>query len=178
MYYIMSAHINTNNGNSNNYKEQQQEKFGQQYHLLMEESFNKKAKQFIQKTEDHALQGLNPGGYYQAIWCRDASFILKSWFHSGNFHGLLQQISTIWSHQIESGKEKIVYGRGAPEMKYYPTTTNTDIQKKFEGALPTTIYQAGYSEVYGLNPDLDSTALMISDYIMDIGKIYQRSSKQ
>jgi hypothetical protein len=162
MYCIMSAHINTSNGNSNNYKEQQQEKLGQQYHLLMEESFNKKAKQFIQKTEDHALQGLNPGGYYQAIWCRDASFILKSWFHSGNFHGLLQQISTIWSHQIESGKEKIVYGRGAPEMKYYPTTTNTDIQKKFEGALPTTIYQAGYSEVYGLNPDLDSTALMIS----------------
>ena len=112
MYYIMSAHINTNNGNSNNYKEQQQEKLGQQYHLLMEESFNKKAKQFIRKTENHALQGLNPGGYYQAIWCRDASFILKTWFHSGNFHGLLQQISTIWSHQIESGKEKIVYGQG------------------------------------------------------------------
>ena len=63
MYYIMSAHINTNNGNSNNYEEQQQEKLGQQYHLLMEESFNKKAKQFIQKTEDHALQGLNPGGF-------------------------------------------------------------------------------------------------------------------
>ena len=167
----MSAHINTNNGNSNNYKEQQQEKIGQQSHLLMEESFNKKAKQFIRKTEDHALQGLNPGGYYQAIWCRDASFILKSWFYSGNFHGLLQQISTIWSHQIESGKEKIVYGRGSPEMKYYPTKTNTDIQKRFEGALPTTIYQAGYSEVYGLNPDLDSTALMIRTTSWILAKI-------
>src|SRR6476469_643983 len=35
-------------------------------------------------------------------------------------------------------------------------------QKNFEGALPTTIYQAGYSEIYGLNPDIDSTALIIS----------------
>ncbi|HEX5519696.1 MAG TPA: hypothetical protein VFX18_04590, partial [Candidatus Nitrosocosmicus sp.] len=43
-----------------------------------------------------------------------------------------------------------------------PTKAKEEIQKKFEGALPTTIYQAGYSEVYGLNPDLDSTALMIS----------------
>ena len=47
--------------------------------------------------------------------------------------------------------------RGSPEMKYHPTKTNIDIQKKFEGALPTTIYQAGYSEIYGLNPNLDST---------------------
>jgi hypothetical protein len=134
----------------------------QQNLLSIQESFDKKAKQFIKKTEDHALQGLNPGGIYQAIWCRDASFILKSWYHSGNIDGLLQQISTVWSHQIESGKEKIVYGRGSPEMNYKPTKAKEDIQKKFEGALPTTIYQAGYSEVYGLNPDLDSTALMIS----------------
>src|SRR4051812_738214 len=72
----------------------------QQSILTIEESFDKKANQFIKKTEDHALQGLNPGGYYQAIWCRDASFILKSWFHSGNIQGVLQQIATIWSHQI------------------------------------------------------------------------------
>jgi len=35
-------------------------------------------------------------------------------------------------------------------------------RKEFEGALPTTVYQAGFSEIYGLNPDIDSTALMIS----------------
>jgi hypothetical protein len=34
--------------------------------------------------------------------------------------------------------------------------------KEFEGALPTTIYQAGFSEVYGQSPDIDSTALMLS----------------
>ena len=27
-----------------------------------------------------------------------------------------------------------------------------DNQKEFEGALPSTIYQAGFSEVYGQNP--------------------------
>ena len=174
------AHPNTNNSKSttnnvsNSHTDQQQRGYSnshnhhhnhnhnQQSILEIEKSFDKKAKQFIKKTEDHALQGLNPGGIYQAIWCRDASFILKSWFHSGNIHGLLQQISTIWSHQIEVGKEKIVYGRGSPEMDYKPTKAKEETQKKFEGALPTTIYQAGYSEIYGLNPDIDSTALIIS----------------
>ena len=174
------AHPNTNNSKSttnnvsNIHTDQQQRGYSnspnhhhnhnhnQQSILEIEKSFDKKAKQFIKKTEDHALQGLNPGGIYQAIWCRDASFILKSWFHSGNIHGLLQQISTIWSHQIEVGKEKIVYGRGSPEMDYKPTKAKEETQKKFEGALPTTIYQAGYSEIYGLNPDIDSTALIIS----------------
>jgi hypothetical protein len=116
----------------------------------------------MKDTEQHALQGVNPGGIYQAIWARDASFILRSWFHSGNVHGVLQQISTIWSHQITPAKEKIIYGRGSPEMNYKPTIAKEDKQSTFEGALPTTIYQAGYSEVYGLNPDIDSTALMIS----------------
>src|SRR5919199_466450 len=125
-------------------------------------SFTARAHQFMKDTEQHALQGVNPGGIYQAIWSRDASFILRSWFHSGNVHGVLQQISTIWSHQITPAKEKIVYGRGSPEMNYKPTIAKEDKQNTFEGALPTTIYQAGYSEVYGLNPDIDSTALMIS----------------
>ena len=30
-------------------------------------SFIFKANEFIQKTEEHTLQGLNPGGIYQAI---------------------------------------------------------------------------------------------------------------
>src|SRR5919108_1260246 len=125
-------------------------------------SFIARARQFKEKTEEHMLQGVNPGGYYNAIWCRDASYMLRSWFHSENIHGVLQQIFLIWSHQIVPGKEKIIYGRGSPEMKYKTTVAKEDKQKAFEGALPTTIYQAGYSEVYGLNPDIDSTALMIN----------------
>ena len=64
------------------------------------------------------LQGINPGGIYQAIWCRDAAYILKDWFLSGNIDGVMQHIYQIWSHQISPNKEKLVYGRGSPEMKF------------------------------------------------------------
>ena len=47
-------------------------------------------------------------------------------------------------------------------MKFLSEVAKADKEKDFEGALPTTIYQAGFSEVYGQNPDIDSTALMIS----------------
>ena len=125
-------------------------------------SFVDKANRFLQQTQEHALQGINPGGVYQAIWCRDAAYILKDWFLSGNVGGTMQQIYQIWSHQIEPDKEKLVYGRGSPEMKFLSEVAKEDKQKEFQGALPTTIYQAGFSEVYGQNPDIDSTALMIS----------------
>jgi hypothetical protein len=123
----------------------------------------KKAEKFLDKTQEHALQGVNPGGVYQATWCRDAAYILKDWFLYGNIPGVMQQIYQIWSHQILSpSNEKLVYGRGSPEMKFLSEVVDENKQKEFEGALPTTIYQAGFSEVYGQNPDIDSTALMIS----------------
>jgi hypothetical protein len=126
-------------------------------------SFVDKANTFLQKTQEHVLQGINPGGIYQAIWCRDAAYILRDWFLSGNIHGTMQQIYQIWSHQIlPNNSEKLVYGRGSPEMKFLSEVAKEDKEKEFEGALPTTIYPAGFSEVYGQNPDIDSTALMIS----------------
>ena len=125
-------------------------------------SFTTKAERFIQKTQEHVLQGLNPGGVYQAIWCRDASYILKDWFLSGNIQGVMQQIYQIWSHQVSPNREKVIYGRGSPEMDFLPEVANTDKEKEFEGALPTTIYQAGFSEIYGQNPDIDSIGLIIS----------------
>jgi hypothetical protein len=81
-------------------------------------SFVAKADVFMTKTEEHALQGVNPGGYYQAIWCRDASYILRDWNLSGGMTADLQQLYLIWSHQIDPGREKLVYGRGSPEMKF------------------------------------------------------------
>src|SRR5919202_1594591 len=125
-------------------------------------SFVTGANTFLQKTNEHVLQGLNPGGIYQAIWCRDAAYILKDWFLSGNVDGVMQHIYQIWSHQIAPNKEKLVYGRGSPEMKFSAEVAGENKQEEFEGALPTTIYQAGFSEVYGQNPDIDSTALIIS----------------
>ena len=126
------------------------------------ESFVTRADRFLQKTQEHALQGVNPGGVYQAIWCRDASYILKDWFLSGNVDGALQQIYQIWSHQISFNQEKLVYGRGSPEMKFLSEVASINKKMEFDGALPTTIYQAGFSEIYGQNPDIDSTALMVS----------------
>jgi hypothetical protein len=125
------------------------------------QGFIAQANTFVELTSEHVLQGINPGGVYQAIWCRDASYILGDWFFSGNLQGALQQIYQIWNHQIAPNREKIVYGRGSPDLKFSANAGGIDIQKKFEGALPTTIYQVGFSEVYGKNPDIDSTALMI-----------------
>lgn len=162
----------SNNGTASNNKSYSSSHLQQDSSLL--KSFISKAEKFMKNTEQQALQGLNPGGIYQAIWCRDASFILRSWFHLGNIHGLLQQLSIIWSHQIAPGKEKIIYGRGSPEMDYKPTVAKQKEQKKFEGALPTTIYQTGFSEVYGLNPDIDSTALMIYTTSWILAKIIKQ----
>src|SRR5919198_4758027 len=134
------------------------------FYLDLWKPFMTSANTFLQKTNEHALQGLNPGGVYQAIWCRDAAYILKDWFlYGNNIPGVMQQLYQIWSHQILStNSEKLVYGRGSPEMKFLSETAGEDKCKEFEGALPTTVYQAGFSEVYGQNPDIDSTALMIS----------------
>lgn len=125
-------------------------------------SFVARADTFMVKTKEHALQGVNPGGYYHATWCRDASYILRDWTLSGNLTAALQQLYLIWSHQIQPGREKLVYGRGSPEMKFLSEEAEEDKQKEFAGALPTTIYQAGFSELYGQDPDIDSTSLMIS----------------
>ena len=125
--------------------------------------FVAKSEEFLKKTQQYALEDVNPGGYYKAVWCRDASYILRDWFlTTESIDKTLQQIHLIWSHQITPGKEKIIYGRGSPEMKFLSLVAKTEVQRTFEGALPTTIYQDGFSEVYGQNPDIDSTALMIS----------------
>src|SRR5436309_256121 len=113
------------------------------------QGFIAEAEMFARQTSEHVLQGVNPGGVYQAIWCRDASYILLDWLLSGNFQGAWQQIYQIWDHQISPNREKLVYGRGSPEFKFSAKAGNLDVQKKFEGVLPTTIYQVGMSEVYG-----------------------------
>jgi hypothetical protein len=63
-------------------------------------------------------------------------------------------------------------------MEYRPKIAKEDKQKMFEGALPTTIYQTGYSEVYGLNPDIDSTALMINTTSWILGKLLRQDRNQ
>ena len=88
-------------------------KAGNEWHLLSNE-----AKKFIESTDEFLDEGVNPGGYYKAVWCRDASYILKDWFLAGRFEHVMQEILYIWSHQINAGGEKIIYGRGSPEANY------------------------------------------------------------
>ena len=60
------------------------------------------------------------------------------------------------AHQIKTGKEKLIYGRGFPDMNFQISTANKDIKKEFEGALSTTIYtHYNFCEVYGKSPDID-----------------------
>lgn len=134
---------------------------------LIDQSLNQfllDALAFLEYTNEFVFQGVNPGGHYTAIWCRDAAHILNDWFVSGgSITKIIEQIAFIWSHQIEPGKEKLIYGRGSPDMNFQISTANKDIEKEFEGALPTTIYSHyNFSEVYGKSPDIDSTALMVS----------------
>jgi hypothetical protein len=129
---------------------------------------------FIEVTQREVAKGVNPGGHYKAIWTRDAAFILKDQFLSGHFQLVLQQIILIWSNQIiaepslsllycASKRKPLLYGRGSPEADFKPVIADNNIKGKFAGALPTTMYRdKGFCEVYGQNPDIDSTALMIS----------------
>ena len=138
--------------------------------------FIERLNKFIEFTQPEVDKGVNPGGHYKAVWTRDAAFILKDQFLSGHFKIALQQILLIWSNQIIATEERslsllyctwkrkpLLFGRGSPEMDFNPIIADDNTRKKFEGALPTTIYyEKGFCEVYGQNPDIDSIALMIS----------------
>ncbi|HET6589161.1 MAG TPA: amylo-alpha-1,6-glucosidase [Candidatus Nitrosocosmicus sp.] len=129
---------------------------------------------FMNATQAEIEKNASPGGYYKAVWCRDASFILKDQFQTENFGITLKQILLIWANQI--GKESyhsflqyvnfkelpLIYGRGSPELDFESRIADESIKTRFEGALPTTIYyERRFCEVYGQAPDIDSTALMI-----------------
>jgi hypothetical protein len=95
-------------------------------------------------------------------------------FLTEDIRTVIKQISMIWSHQIgteaspsllkfsNSGHKPLLYGRGSPELGFRSIIAKENIPSNFEGALPTTIYyERGFCEIYGQNPDIDSTALMI-----------------
>lgn len=134
--------------------------------------FFKRADEFLDRTAEYVHHGVNPGGYYKAIWMRDAAYILKDQFLSGDTYNVLRSVYYIWSHQIgENSDDKIVYGRGSPELKFTIKHADSGIKEKFKGALPSTIYHnQRFSEVYARNPDIDSTALMVSttSWILDV----------
>jgi len=135
--------------------------------LQLNNQFRTKSEKFIDYTNKFYSTNkklkLNPGGIYTGIWCRDASYILRDWFISGRVYEALKQLETIWSYQIgPESEEKVVYGRGSPEMDFRPVIASHKTIRKFDGALPTSIFKVNnVVEVFGKNPDIDSTALMI-----------------
>ena len=115
---------------------------------------------FLTFTENYTSKSSEPGDYYNALWCRDAAYILKDQFLSGHHVTALEQLKHIWKRQIGTNSTKLIYGRGSPKTNFTPTNVQSDLIKNYYGALPTTIFES-FSEVYALHPDIDSTALMI-----------------
>jgi hypothetical protein len=57
----------------------------------------------------------------------------------------MQEIYLIWSHQLSTNKEKVIYMQGSPVTDFLPEVASLDKEREFDGALPTTINQAGFS---------------------------------
>ena len=115
---------------------------------------------FLDLTEKYTSHNTEPGDYYKAVWCRDAAYILKDQYMSGHLRTVLEQIKQIWKKQLGNNNEKLIYGRGSPKTNFTPVNVGNDLSNNFYGALPTTIFD-NFSEIYALNPDIDSTALMV-----------------
>ncbi len=103
---------------------------------------------------------ITPGSYYTGIWCRDAAFILNELNNTGKKDSSVQWLERIWQNQIHPG-QNVVHGRGSPAMDFKMTNATNEYLTKFAGSLPTSI-QHNYVEIYAENPDIDSTALMVS----------------
>ena len=67
-----------------------------------------KADKFLEKTTEYVHLGINPGDYYKAIWTRDAAFILKDQFLTGDTYNVLRSLYFIWTHQIDLNDEKVI----------------------------------------------------------------------
>ena len=92
--------------------------------------FEERITEFMNTTKFETEKDVNPGGYYKAIWARDAAFILKDQFLSGHFKSTLERILLIWSNQIGNEispsllycsnlkRKPLLYGRGSPELDF------------------------------------------------------------
>ena len=66
--------------------------YNTRYNMTNEKhSLSWKAQRFIKSTDKFLIQNLRPGGIYNGIWCRDASYILKDWYLSGKVEQTLRQ---------------------------------------------------------------------------------------
>jgi hypothetical protein len=107
-------------------------------------------------------------------------FGLKDWYLSGKIEQTLKEVHNIWSYQVEEDdgthSRKLIYGRGSSETDFTPVISNDKTKRRFEGSLPTSIFQENnIVEVFGKSPDIDSTALMISTTSWILAKLLDNS---
>jgi hypothetical protein len=62
---------------------------------------------FLASTEKYVTQSAEPGDYYKAVWCRDAAYILKDQFVTGNHIEVFSQLKHIWKNQIGSDSNNL-----------------------------------------------------------------------
>ena len=120
-----------------------------------------KKTRFLDYATRAVRSGLTPGGGYYGIWCRDASYVVDAMIALGLTEDASRAVKRIWSSQITEEGSKLLFGRGSPERKFRVGVAKTEQLHGFRSALPTSIHQ-GFSEVYALEPDIDSTALIVS----------------
>ena len=67
----------------------------------------------MMQSEEHEFQGVNRG--VAVITKQNGAGMHRTFceigLFSGNFAATLQYLYLIWSHQIQPGKEKLVYGK-------------------------------------------------------------------
>jgi len=104
------------------------------------------------------LSGLSPSAGYFGIWLRDAAFILRAWITLGEAKQGIISCQRLWRNRITESSVVVV---GRSGTTFIPSKiADAKFKRKFKGLLPTTIFK-GCLEVYGAEPDIDSTALMI-----------------
>ena len=58
--------------------------------------FTAKANNFMKKTQEHALEGVNPGGYYTGSRCRDVSYILRESINTSKTKSMVVKHGQSW----------------------------------------------------------------------------------
>ncbi|MBI5355913.1 MAG: hypothetical protein HZB68_05660 [Candidatus Aenigmarchaeota archaeon] len=113
---------------------------------------------------EHVRESFSPGSHYKGVWMRDAMYMAKALIRGGYLEEAKNIIDETGKYQLSDSSVKVRRGRGLKEKASSPLDAEF-APKEFlsfnAGSFPTTAFQGGTLEFYGLNADIDSTALWI-----------------
>lgn len=112
---------------------------------------------------EHVSESFFPGGVYKDLWARDAMHITRGLIAIKEYKKAKDILEELAKYQLgeKIADYKIVRGRGSENLGYKARVVDIEFVLENDGALPTTIYSNETLEIYGENPDIDSTALWI-----------------